>query len=339
METNDCPDRDLLQAYHVGTLPEETAEEVIAHLSQCSTCQIALATLEVAGDSLVARLRQPEVEVYADEPQCHEMVALVMAGSPSMAGHAGARDRSPEKLDDGPSLDVFRRRLAESGLMTAAEVDQFIAGLPKEDRPTTARRLAREMHRQGLITRFQAQAVFEGKTRGLVVGNYAILDKLGEGGMGRVYTAQHRKMKRVVAIKMLPSSATNSPDTVKRFQREVRAAAKLSHPNIVTAFDADEAQGSYFLVMEYVEGRDLSTLVRTGRAAAARPGGRLRHAGGSRTRICPWPGHRPSRHQAIELAARQERHRQDSRHGPGGSRDWTAQSGATMTGLTRERAR
>jgi hypothetical protein len=97
---------------------------------------------------------------------------------------------------------------------------------------------------------------------GLVVGNYVVLERIGQGGMGQVYKAQHRKMKRLVALKILPSSAMKSPDAVKRFQREVEAAAKLSHPNIVTAYDADESHGVHFLVMEYVEGRDLAAWVR-----------------------------------------------------------------------------
>ncbi len=161
-----------------------------------------------------------------------------------------------------PTLDIFIETLAGSGLMTRADVQTFLTTLPADRRPADAETLAREMFRQGKLTKFQAQAVFQGKTRGLVVGNYVVLDKLGQGGMGQVYKAQHRKMKRIVAIKMLPSSATKSPDAVKRFQREVEAAAKLSHPNIVTAHDADEANGVNFLVMEHVDGQDLSALVK-----------------------------------------------------------------------------
>jgi serine/threonine protein kinase len=95
-----------------------------------------------------------------------------------------------------------------------------------------------------------------------VLGNYELLDKLGQGGMGEVYRARHGRMDRVVALKILPAAATPSSDAVKRFQREARAAAKLSHPNIVMAYDADEAEGVHFFVMEYVPGRNLATLVR-----------------------------------------------------------------------------
>lgn len=178
-----------------------------------------------------------------------------------LAIEAALRDGT-RTADHRPSLEEFCERLSECGLMDADEIQQFIADRPAEQRPTTAEQLARAMFRRGRLTRFQAQAVFQGKTRGLVVGNYVVLDSLGKGGMGRVYKAQHRKMKRVVAIKMLPSSATKSSDAVKRFQREVEAAARLSHPNIVTAYDADEAQGVRFLVMEYVEGQDLAALVK-----------------------------------------------------------------------------
>ena len=80
--------------------------------------------------------------------------------------------------------------------------------------------------------------------------------------MGQVFKAEHRRMNRIVAIKMLPPAMTKDAAAVARFQREVEAAAKLRHPNIVAADDADEANGVHFLVMEYVEGSDLSALVK-----------------------------------------------------------------------------
>ncbi len=160
------------------------------------------------------------------------------------------------------SVDTFIRRLNDSGLIVAAECRQLIEELPTERRPSSGEELAQELFRQKKLTRFQAQAVYQGKTRGLVVGNYVVLDTLGRGGMGYVYKAQHRKMKRTVALKMLPSSSTRSAEAVRRFQREVEAAARLSHANIVTAHDADESQGVHFLVMEFVEGKDLAQIVR-----------------------------------------------------------------------------
>lgn len=159
-------------------------------------------------------------------------------------------------------LDEAVRTLSDSGLMTADEVEDFIAGLPDDRRPGDAQGLLKEMLRQKRLTKFQAQAVYQRRTRGLVLGNYVILDKLGEGGMGQVFTARHRRMERVVALKLLPPSAMKSKEAVQRFHREVKAAARLSHPNVVTAHDADEDQGMHFLVMEYVKGEDLGSLVK-----------------------------------------------------------------------------
>ena len=159
-------------------------------------------------------------------------------------------------------LVKFSDALVESGLLSREEITTFIESLPVGRRPQNGKQLAQELFRARLLTRFQVHAVYQGKTRGLVVGNYVVLDKLGQGGMGQVYTARHTRMDRVVAIKVLPAAATKSPEAVKRFQREVKAAARLTHPNIVTAYDADEYRGVHFLVMEHVDGQDLASLVR-----------------------------------------------------------------------------
>ena len=91
---------------------------------------------------------------------------------------------------------------------------------------------------------------------------YRILRMIGQGGMGAVYEAEHRLMNRPVALKVINLAFTANPAAVERFLREVRAAARLSHPNIVAALDAEEVEGTHFLVMEYVEGVSLSRLVK-----------------------------------------------------------------------------
>jgi WD40 repeat protein len=90
---------------------------------------------------------------------------------------------------------------------------------------------------------------------------YRLLGLIGQGGMGAVYRAEHRRMQRLVALKIINPGLMAKPATVERFQQEVRAAARLHHPNIVTAYDADQAGGLHFLVMEHVEGRSLADLV------------------------------------------------------------------------------
>ncbi|MBN1854835.1 MAG: protein kinase, partial [Pirellulales bacterium] len=87
---------------------------------------------------------------------------------------------------------------------------------------------------------------------------YRILGLLGKGGMGNVYRAEHRLMERQVAIKVMNGQLLDRPEAVERFRREVRTAAKLVHPNIVTAFDAEQAGNRHLLVMEYVDGKDLA---------------------------------------------------------------------------------
>ena len=90
---------------------------------------------------------------------------------------------------------------------------------------------------------------------------YRILCQLGEGGMGTVYKAEHRIMDRAVALKVIQRKYVHNRDAVERFRNEVRMAAKLHHPNIVAAHDAEEANGIHFLVMEYVDGIALEKFV------------------------------------------------------------------------------
>ncbi len=96
-----------------------------------------------------------------------------------------------------------------------------------------------------------------------VLGDYVLLGKIGAGGMGQVFKAQHRRMDRIVALKLLRPTSTKDEDeeAVSRFHREVKAAAKLFHTNIVTAFDAGEQDGLHYLVMEYVHGQSLSAVI------------------------------------------------------------------------------
>ena len=90
---------------------------------------------------------------------------------------------------------------------------------------------------------------------------YRVLGLLGAGGMGAVYKAEHRLMERPVALKVIRRGLTDDPAAAERFRREVKAAARLSHPHIVRAYDAEQAGDLHFLVMEFVEGTDLARLV------------------------------------------------------------------------------
>ncbi len=93
--------------------------------------------------------------------------------------------------------------------------------------------------------------------------HYKILEKLGEGGMGVVYRAEDAKLERHVAIKFLPREIATSGDEKKRFTKEARAAAALNHPNIATIHAIEEADDEMFIVMEYIEGRELREIIKT----------------------------------------------------------------------------
>jgi serine/threonine protein kinase/tetratricopeptide (TPR) repeat protein len=94
------------------------------------------------------------------------------------------------------------------------------------------------------------------------LGDYQIVGKLGQGGMGAVFKAVHTRLRRTVAIKILPKSPKTDPHALVRFQREMAAVGGLDHPNIVRAHDAREIGGTHFLVMEYVDGLDLAEIAR-----------------------------------------------------------------------------
>ena len=94
------------------------------------------------------------------------------------------------------------------------------------------------------------------------LGQYELLSVLGQGAMGTVYKALHTKLDKVVAVKVLRLDRFQDEHAVARFDREMRAVAKMEHPHIVRATDAGESDGKYFLVMEYLDGIDLSHLIR-----------------------------------------------------------------------------
>ena len=97
--------------------------------------------------------------------------------------------------------------------------------------------------------------------RGTRLGPYEIETPLGAGGMGEVYRARDTRLDRAVAIKVIRSRETPSPAMRERFQREARAIAQLSHPNICTLYDVGHFEGTDFLVMEYLDGETLDTRI------------------------------------------------------------------------------
>jgi serine/threonine-protein kinase len=152
----------------------------------------------------------------------------------------------------------FLARLQQSQLLSRAEIEAVERELSSSGIDQVLQRLLAEER----CTGYQAN-ILQGRTNDpLQLGAYLLLEEIGQGGMGRVFKARHRVMNRLVALKLIRPDLLTSADAVVRFRREVQAAARVAHPNIVMAHDAGEAEGSHFLVMEYCDGMTLSQLVR-----------------------------------------------------------------------------
>src|SRR5450432_4927709 len=96
----------------------------------------------------------------------------------------------------------------------------------------------------------------------LLAGRYRIVAPLGKGGMGEVYRADDLTLAQPVALKFLPSLLMDDPDRLARFRKEVAAARRVSHPNVCRVYDIAEEAGQSFLTMEYIDGEDLSSVIK-----------------------------------------------------------------------------
>ncbi len=123
--------------------------------------------------------------------------------------------------------------------------------------PLDVKACARELVRRKLVTRWQAQRLLAGRFD-FHLGQYKLVSRIAEGGMGSIFMAYQTALNRPVAIKVMAQKLVDNPESVARFRREAKMAAALKHPNVVAAFDADQVGDVYFLVMEYVNGRDLN---------------------------------------------------------------------------------
>jgi len=191
---------------------------------------------------------QPAQRIHETETIVGSLDAASISSEGPRAGGA-----APGAVAD---LDEFKRAVIELGVVGADELGAF-----EVDPSSGLLELARALVRAGRLTPYQSAAIYQKKSRGLLIGNYIILDKLGVGGMGVVFKARHRRLGRIGALKILPPSFARDKSAVMRFRREVEAAGRLKHPNIVAALDADEDRGVHFLVMDYVAGSDLDRVV------------------------------------------------------------------------------
>ncbi len=152
----------------------------------------------------------------------------------------------------------FLQRALKSRLVTEDQVSRLFPDPADRDDPKA---VAEGLVKAGLLTRYHVQMLNAGKHRGFFLGPYKILRPIGQGGMGTVFLADHTSLARKVAVKVLPPDKAKDKLTLERFNREARAAAALDHPNIVRLHDISQGNGVHFLVMEYVDGTDLQSLM------------------------------------------------------------------------------
>jgi serine/threonine protein kinase len=160
---------------------------------------------------------------------------------------------SPEKLA------AFVEAVRASGLLSAAEMDALAQAAAEPDADAEA--ILRDIVRRGLLTAYQVRRLWKGQGSRLFLNQYILLDRLGEGGMGEVFRARHTRLDRDVALKVMRKEKLAKPESVKRFRREIRAAATLAHENVVMAYDADQSGDVHFFAMEFVDGTTLDRLV------------------------------------------------------------------------------
>jgi len=174
-----------------------------------------------------------------------------------MASSEKAKPQPPVPFD---LLPVIR----EAGALTDRQFAELKAKVLAGDYPAESTALAARLVRDDVLTDYQVKRFLAGKSHGLVVGRYVIVDRLGSGSMGRVYKAHHQMMDRYVALKIIAPEIATNEKVVARFQREMKLVGRLNHPNVVRAYDADRIGKVLYIVMEYAQGRSLTEILRGG---------------------------------------------------------------------------
>ena len=166
-----------------------------------------------------------------------------------------------------PNVETLLDLIQRSGLVEKDRLDSVIARLKTEGNgqlPDDVDEIAGRIVAENLVTQWQSDRLLEGRHRGFFLGRYKLLGQVGSGGMSTVYLGEHVLMQRRVAIKVLPRQRVSDTSYLARFHREARAAAALDHANIVRAYDVDNDGDIHYMVMEYVDGRDLQQTVKRG---------------------------------------------------------------------------
>ncbi|MBY0526905.1 MAG: protein kinase [Gemmataceae bacterium] len=186
-----------------------------------------------------------------DQRLAEEFPAATAAPAPLAEGRASARSIA--------TVAALAGALRRHQLITPAQMEEISRVFEGCDEPRAA---AAKLIDRNWLTPYQANQLLLGRGAELVLGQYRLVERLGEGGTGLVFKARHHRLARDVAIKVIRRELLTDIDVVARFYREVQILSRMAHPNIVHAYDAGPVAGSHFLVMEYVEGTDLAKLIK-----------------------------------------------------------------------------
>lgn len=224
--TDTCWPRAALRDYLSGWIPNEQLAELEAHLRACTDCEQTLQALEVESDTL-----------------CELLKGEQFPGPSSALANPADTDNN---LAAGESRSSTAEAVVAYAIERAANNHQPLDAGGESSVAAAA------------PVRLPAKAYVPKQ-----LGPYDLLHPLGSGGMGAVYLAVHRQLRKTVAIKLLPARAFRNEHYAARFQREIRAAGQLQHPAVVSATDAGEQASVHYLVMEYIDGLDMSRVARS----------------------------------------------------------------------------
>jgi hypothetical protein len=242
------------------------ADTLDRHLDSCPDCRQRTDEFFQQSDSLVLALRRKSAGSAADTDQLRDWIEAAQYDTEGQAA-APTVDESPapKPRDRVVSLTRFLNYLEKSRLFDAAQVAAIRQSIDKASLTGAAidtQTVADQMVDDNLLSPFQARALIRGRWKGLMLGDYVVLEKIGQGGMGQVYRGRRRGSDEDVCLKVLHSSTRESQKHLDRFRNEARAISSLQHPNIVAAHHADESDGIPYLAMELIRGSDLARYVK-----------------------------------------------------------------------------
>lgn len=159
------------------------------------------------------------------------------------------------------SLDKYVAALRQNGLVVSTELDRAVEEFHQAAGSDSIDDLGRFLIGKGLLTLWQHRRVCSGRARQCFLDKYKLLAPLGAQREGTTFLAVHTRMRRKVAIKLLPLKRDSGPDALEKFLTEAEAVARLDHENIIRAYEVDNQGDLFYLVMEYVEGKALSRIV------------------------------------------------------------------------------